>query len=90
MRKDGCIYAPSNLVKDLARHKNSPALGVLYIADERKSKTERAYARYGNANRRARNSVESILPEVSTFFSDIYPKATENALLREFPGWRRC
>ena len=49
--KDACRFAPGNLARDLSRHDNAHALGVMYVVDERDSKSVKRFARFRDANR---------------------------------------
>jgi len=84
--KDGCKYAPPNLVKDLSRHGVLPCFGIIYIVDERRSISEKYFNRFGGANRRAKHDVASVLAELPSFFKSVFPASVEKALLRKFTG----
>jgi len=84
--KDGCRYAPPNLAKDLSRYGASPCLGILYLLDERASRSSLALPRFAGANRRARHEPASVVAELPTFFGTVFPASLEDALLREFAG----
>lgn len=87
--KDGCRFAPPNLVNDLSRHGSASALGVMYVADERFSTAEYRYYRFGAANRRATHGLTDVLNELPRFFRTVFPRSGEDALLREFTGMGR-
>ena len=84
--KDGCKYAPQNLVNDMSRHRTTSSLGVLYIVDERHSRTAPVFHRFGGANRRAKYDIASVLAELPRFFCTVFPSSVDQGLLREFVG----
>jgi hypothetical protein len=83
--KDGGRYAPKNITKDLKRHGQAPCLGIIYLVDERSSKSETFVERYGGANRRAKHEVGAVLIELQKFFT-VFPASVGKALLRDFKG----
>lgn len=83
--KDGTKCALGNLARDLIRHNDQRSLGVLYIADERKSQSSRGFNRYANANRLAKCSIEQICKVLPKYFEIVYPSSLHESLLREFP-----
>ena len=84
--KDWGRHAPTNLVKDLKRHGKLPALGVMYIVDERNSTSEALVKRFNHQNRKTTYDVAAAREALLRHFRIVVPASEGGALLREFKG----
>lgn len=87
--KDVCSVAACNLVRDLRRHTKCLAMGILFVADERCSKTQINKPRFGGANRRAGHDVHYVLEQLPNYFLKVFPTSPAAALVRTFEGHGR-
>jgi hypothetical protein len=76
----------ANLVRDLVRHAGRRCLGIVYSLDERRSRSEMNYVRFGGANRRAKCSPRDLMNGLRSFFPLVYPAAEDQALISRFNG----
>jgi hypothetical protein len=81
--KDGARYV-SNILRDLKRHLKNRCLGVVYVVDERSSRSKMQFERFGGANRRAVHGVLDVLAGLQRTFPHVYPSDVKRALLRRF------
>jgi len=83
--KDGTRWI-TNVLHDLRRHGLRESVGIVYLLDERSSRTVMHFERYRGANRRADCNIDRMIDGLKASFPFVYPDDERDALLRGFPG----